>query len=390
MSGRRATRLVTGGRIDRARPLRFSFNGRMLSGYAGDTLASALLANGVDTVARSCKYHRPRGIYSAGVEEPSALLRVQLGAAVLPITRATLQPLVDGLVAQSENCFPSVGFDLGRGLDLLHRFWPAGFYNKTFMWPRWELYEGLIRRAAGLARVPAGTDATAYHRHNLHCEVLVVGGGAAGLAAALAAARAGAEVVVIEQDCEFGGRLLGERGRIEEHPAAVWVDAAVAELARLPHVRLMPRTLVAGYYDHNVLTAHDLADAEHPRGRVERFWRIRARQVVLATGAIEQPLVFAHNDRPGILLAGAVRQYLHRYAVAPGRRLVVASNHDEAYQTACDWRDAGLEVAAIVDARAAAGTVQAVGVVDGVRVDRDLLVGARLLELLGHRRSVGA
>jgi sarcosine oxidase subunit alpha len=343
-------RLPSGGRIDRSRPIGFKFNGRALHGYAGDTLASALLANGVQTVARSFKFHRPRGVLSAGCEEPNALLRVSHGGTVLPITRATLQPLLPGLEASSENCYPGVDFDLGRVLDLTHPLWPAGFYHKTFKWPRWEVYERFVRRAAGLGTVPEGRDPARYFEHNLHCDVLVVGGGAAGIAAALEAGRAGTRVVVLEQEPEFGAALEPDT-TVAGAPAETWLAAALDELARLPAVRLMPRTLAAGYYDHNVLTALDHSSAEHEGGRVERYWKIRAREVVLATGAIEQPLVFGYNDRPGMLLASAVRRYLQRHAVAAGRRVLVATNNDDAWRTAFVLHDAGVAVAGIVDCR---------------------------------------
>jgi sarcosine oxidase subunit alpha len=343
------------GRIDRSRSLSFTFNGRRLSGFAGDTLASALLANGVRVVARGFKFHRPRGILSAGVEEPNALFEVALNGTTIPLVRATLQPLVEGLSATSRNCYPSVDFDLGRVLDRVHRLWPAGFYNKTFKWPSWHAYEGLVRRAAGLGVVPPGADPAAYFHHNLHCDVLVVGGGPAGLAAALAAARDGARVVLLEQDREFGGSLLSERETIDGAPGLRWVESIVRELECIPHVRLLRRTCAAGYYDHNVLTALDHADAERSAGRIERFWRLRAREVVIATGAIEQPLIFAHNDRPGIVLAGAARQYLQRYGVAIGRNVVVVTNNDDAYRTALELHDAGVRIAALVDARAQSG-----------------------------------
>ncbi|HTH06113.1 MAG TPA: FAD-dependent oxidoreductase, partial [Ilumatobacteraceae bacterium] len=303
-------------------------------------------------VARGFKFHRPRGVLSAGVEEPNALVKVTTGGTTIPLVRATLQPLVEGLVATSENCYPSVDFDFGRALDVVHRLWPAGFYNKTFKWPGWHTYERFVRRAAGLGVVPDGNDPAQYFHHNLHCDVLVVGGGPSGLAAALSAARTGLRVALVEQDREFGGGFLFEREEIDSAPAMQWVERALRELADNPRVRLMRRTCVAGYYDHNVLTALDQSDADRPEGRIERFWRIRAREVVLATGAIEQPLVFAHNDRPGILLAGAARQYLNRYGVAVGRTVVVATNNDDAYRTAFDLHDAGVRVAAIVDVRA--------------------------------------
>lgn len=385
MSRSRALRLAQGGRIDRQRSIEFTFNGRRLSGYQGDTLASALLANGIDVVARSFKFHRPRGVLSAGYEEPNALLSVTLRAragessaqTTMPLTRATLQPLVEGMSVASENCFPSVDFDLGRAADLLPALWVAGFYNKTFKWPRWESYEPFVRRAAGLGRLPTGSDPAAYFHHNLHCDVLVVGGGVVGLSAALAASRAGARVVLVEQDLEFGGRLLGEQAQIEGQPALQWIDAAVAQLQRTPGVRLMRGTLVAGYYDHNVLTAIDQSDVHHAGGRIERYWRIRAGEVVLATGAIEQPLVFAHNDRPRIMLAGAVRTYLHRYGVAVGRNVAVATNNDDAWRTAFDLHDAGVRVAALVDARPTAGKEMEEGAVSrGLPVYRSSMIVA--------------
>jgi sarcosine oxidase subunit alpha len=344
-------RLATGGRIDRDRPLRFTCNGRPLIGYDGDTLASALLANGVRIVGRSFKYHRPRGVLSAGIEEPSALFRVGIDGTAVPLVRATMQPLVEGLSARSENGYPSIAFDFGRLIDFTHRLWPAGFYNKTFKWPSWRVYEDLIRRAAGLGSLPSGEDDGGYYHHNLHCDLLVCGAGPAGLNAALAASRSGANVVLIDQDSLLGGRLLAERVQVEGAPAEQWLERTEAELRRASNVRILLSTTVTGYYDHNVLTAHEQSGADSARGRVERFWKLRAREVVLATGAIEQPLLFANNDLPGIMLAGAVRQYVNRYAVLPGRTLVVATNNDDAYRTAFDVHDSGGCVAAIVDAR---------------------------------------
>ena len=348
-------RLPSGGRVDRTRVVTFSFNGRPLQGFAGDTLASALLANGVRVVARSFKYHRARGILSAGAEEPNALVRVAIHGCAIPLVRATLQSLIEGMAVTSENCYPSVNFDFGRVLDFTHRLWPSGFYNKTFMWPSWAAYEPFIRRTAGLGTLPTGQQNASYYHHNIHCDVCVVGGGVVGLAAALAAANVGARVVLAEQDCELGGHLLGHRVQ-PVMPSLRWVEATEEALARLPNVRVMKRTLVAGYYDHNVLGAVDLSHAESSGRHIERFWRIRAREVVLATGAIEQPLVFARNDRPGIMLASAMRTYLNRFAVVAGKNVVVATTHDDAYRTAFDLHDAGVRIAGIVDTRTGAGT----------------------------------
>ncbi len=351
MTARQPLRLASGGQIDRKRPIRFICNGRDLVGYEGDTLASALLANGVKVVGRSFKYHRPRGILSAGVEETNAVFRIDLGVLSVPLVRATLQPLVEGLVATTENAFPSIGFDLGRILDFTHGLWPAGFYNKTFKWPSWHWYEWAIRRSAGSGRLPTGADPTAYFQHNLHCDVLVVGAGPAGLSAALTASRSGARVVLAEQERTLGGSLLWDGGAIDGSPADLWCAAATAELTRAGNVRVLTNTCVAGAFDHNVLMAVDRSDANRPVRPIERLWKIRAQQVVLATGSIEQPLLFGHNDRPGIMLAGAVRRYLTQFAATAGRAVVVATNNDDAYRTAFVLQDAGVAVPAIIDSR---------------------------------------
>lgn len=351
-----AHRLAHGGRIARDRTLGFTFNGRAFTGHPGDTLASALLANGVMLVGRSFKYHRPRGIYSAGSEEPNALVQLGHGARTTPNVPATRIELYEGLAAASVNCWPSVEFDLGVLNDTLSRLLPAGFYYKTFMWPAqlWMTYEYFIRRMAGLGRAPAKPDPDTYDKMNLHCDVLVVGGGPAGLTAALTAARARARVVLADEQPEFGGRLLDERFDIGGTPALDWVAATVAELQGAPEVTLLSRTTAFGYYDHNFVallerrTDHDPLRLPGPR---QRLWRVRAKEVVLATGAIERPLVFADNDRPGVMLAGAARAYVNRFAVRPGRRAVVFTNNDDAYRTALDLHDAGIAVAAVIDVR---------------------------------------
>ena len=357
MTGRR---LAEGGRIDRGRPLRFTFNGRAHTGFAGDTLASALIAEGVRVVGRSFKHHRPRGVFTAGPEEPSAIVQLGEGARTLPNLRATQIELYDGLVAASLHCWPSVEFDVGAINGWFARLMPAGFYYKTFMWPQslWMTYETVIRRAAGMGRAPELPDPDRYEKCHAHCDLLVAGGGPAGLAAALAAGRAGARVILADERNEFGGALLDGRAEIDGAPALDWVAAAVAELHSLPEVRLLARTTVFGYYDHNYLGAVErvtdhlgpiAAPAELPR---QRLWKIRARRVVLAAGAHERPLVFADNDRPGIMLASAARTYVNRYAVRPGSRAVVFTNNDSAYATARDLAGAGVEVAAVVDVRA--------------------------------------
>ena len=349
-------RLAQGGLIDRGRTLRFRFDGRALEGHAGDSLAAALLANGIRLVGRSFKYHRPRGILSAGCEEPNALVRLGEGPRAEPNCRATMVPLQDGLVAQSQNRWPSLALDLMALNGWLSPIFPAGFYYKTFKWPAaaWTgLYEHLIRRAAGLGEAARAPDPDRYDKRHAHCDVLVVGGGPAGLAAALAAGRAGARVILADEQTRLGGRLLAERFAVDGAPAQGWVEATLAELARLPEVSLLPRTTAFGYYDHDLVALVEEASAEdasdhRPR---QRLWTVRAQQVVLATGAIERPLAFADNDRPGVMLAGAVRTYLNRYAVAPGARAVVFTTCDDAYRTALDLQAAGVAVAAVVDAR---------------------------------------
>ena len=382
-------RLPQGGRVDRARTLGFTFNGRSYEGFQGDTLASALLANGVGLVGRSFKYHRPRGIVGSGVEEPNALVQLGTGAQTLPNYVATQVELYDGLEASSVNCWPSVGFDLRAVNGVISRFLPPGFYYKTFMWPRmlWPLYERVLRGAGGLGVAPTGPDTDRYDKMHAHCDVLVVGAGPAGIAAALEAGRAGARVIVVDEQQELGGSLLASRQRIGDQPAAEWLAAALDELGGMPEVRFMPRSTAFGYYDHNFigvlerLTDH-LGPTEGHTPR-QRIWRVRAKQVVLATGAFERPLVFRNNDRPGVMLASAVSTYVDRYGVAPGRRVVVFTNNDSAYKTALDLVDAGVEVRAVVDVRSDAPSELPDMVSDrGVEV----LPGHALVDVRGSKR----
>jgi sarcosine oxidase subunit alpha len=351
-------RVAAGGRIDRSRALRFTFDGKAFEGYAGDTLASALLANGVHMVGRSFKYHRPRGILSAGPEEPNALVTIDRGTGrVTPNLRATQVELYDGLIARSQNRWPSLGFDLGSAAGFFAPLLSAGFYYKSFMWPPsfWKrLYEPAIRRAAGLGRAPVAADPDAYSHQYAHCDVLVIGGGPAGLAAALAASGTGARVTLCDEQAEPGGSLLSQPGTtIDGLIGADWVGAVIAEISG--RVTLLPRTTAFGWYPGGMIgLVQRLTDHLAQPGRVrERLWHVRAERVILAAGAIERPLVFPGNDRPGVMLAGAARTYLHRYGAKVGNRAVVAAADDSAYVAAADLHAAGMTIAAIADARPA-------------------------------------
>ncbi len=352
-------RLNQGGRVDRSRTIRFSFDGRAMTGHPGDTLASALLANGVRVLARSFKVHRPRGIMAAGTEEANAFVAVGVGAALDTNVRATEVELYDGLIARSLNAWPSPRFDLGGVLDRLSRFLPAGFYYKTFMWPDWHLFEGLIRRAAGLGKPSGEADPDRYEHAHAHADVVVAGSGPAGLMAALVAGEAGARVMLVEQEPALGGSLVWQGGEIDGLPAAQWAKKIADTLAAMDNVTVLTRTTLAGYYDHNVLTALERLTDHLPedsrKGPRQRLWKIRAHEVILATGAIERPLVFPDNDRPGVMLASAVQRYLNEYGVAAGRRMVFFVNNDGAYRAAADCIAAGIAVAAIVDVRSAVG-----------------------------------
>ncbi len=342
-------RLPRGGLIDRTRSVSFRFDGRTYGGFAGDTLASALLANGVRVVGRSFKFHRPRGVYSAGLEEPHALVQVGSGVRVVPSERAPLIALYEGLEARSQSGWPSVSFDVLRILDVLAPVFAAGFYNKTFIWPGWHWYEGTIRRLAGLGRSPVEADPDRYEVRNAHCDVLIVGAGVAGLTAALDAARAGRRVLLVEQDGQLGGRAAWRGAAVGAEPADRWIVRTLAELEGLADVTVLRSTRAVGSYDHGVVT---LVESARSGGAVrERYWIVRTAHIVLATGAIEQPLVFCNNDRPGILLAGAAQRYLACHAVVPGRRIVIATNNDSVYTLARELHGAGVPPVAIIDSR---------------------------------------
>lgn len=388
-------RLPSGGRINRSTTLNFTWNGRRYQGYEGDTVASALLANGIDIVGRSFKYSRPRGIVAAGAEEPNAVL--QLGASEatqVPNVRATQQTLYEGLVCSATNGWPSVESDLmGLVGNLGGKVMPPGFYYKTFMYPQsmWPTYEKFIRKAAGLGRAPREKDPDIYDAMNQHCDVMIVGAGPAGLMAALTAGRSGARVILADEQSEPGGHLLASRELIEGKPAADWVAEVVAELATMPEVTLLMRATVNGYHDHNFLTINENRTDYHgdraAAGQVrQRMHRVRAHWVVLATGAQERPLVFSHNDVPGCMIASAISVYINRYGVVPGNQLVLVTTNDSAYQTALDWADAGREVVAVVDTRAATkGELAAAVRRRGIRV----ISGSAVIDVQGKKRVSG-
>ncbi len=349
---------IDGGQIDRSRTFRFTFDGLPYQGHPGDTLASALLANGVRLMGRSFKYHRPRGPISAGSEEPNALVELRTGGRQEPNTRATVAELYEGLTANSQNRWPSLRFDAMGVNDKLSTFFAAGFYYKTFMWPKsfWEkLYEPIIRRAAGLGSVTREEDPDDYDKGFLHCDLLIIGAGPAGLMAALTAGRAGKRVILADEDFRMGGRLNAETFAVGNTQGADWAAATVAELSTMPNVRLMTRTTVVGAFDHGIYSAVERVSDHLPtpaKGKPRQIlWRIYTVRAILAGGATERPIAFENNDRPGIMLAGALRAYANRWGVKVGERVAVFTNNNDGIRTALDLQSKGVDVVAVIDSR---------------------------------------
>ncbi len=372
-------RLASGGRINRNRTVRFRFNGKSYAGYKGDTLASALIANGVSVTARSFKYHRPRGIIGHGVEEPATLVELD-GADASGNNPVTTVQIREGLGARSVNCWPSPEFDLNGINQLFAGLIPAGFYYKTFKWPNWHLFEPSIRKAVGLAAAPAEPPASGhFEARHAHADVLIAGSGPAGLTAALAAGRSGARVFLADEGSEAGGSLLNRNLTVGGEPALQWAAATVAELRDMDNVTHLQNATVWAYREHNLMIVNERVP-ENP-SVIERSWRVRARQVICATGAIERALVFGNNDRPGVMMASSVQAYVNRYAVLPGARAVFFTNNNSAYAAAADLQSAGAEIAAIIDSRKSVPR-EALAQVTGI----DVLEGHVVTTVNGHKR----
>tara|TARA_B100000686_G_scaffold108463_1_gene115598 strand:+ start:957 stop:2402 length:1446 start_codon:yes stop_codon:yes gene_type:complete len=343
-------RLDKAGYINREKKISFTFNGKKYSGYEGDTLASALLANGVHLVGRSFKYHRPRGFIGAGVDEPNAKVQLYKGDKTEPNALATEIELVEGLVAKSQNCWPSVSFDLGAINNLLNKFFPAGFYYKTFMWPKnfwYKIYEPIIRKAAGLGVAPLKPDPDRYEHKFEFCDVLIAGSGPSGLASALAAAKNGAKVILAEDKPRFGGSLLTDEVTIGNKKGKDWADEMILQLKSMPNVIVKNRSQVFGYYDHNMVVMLEKTKdhIENPGKFIPRqkLWYIRAKEVVISTGSIERPLVFGNNDRPGIMLASAAKEYMKVYGVLVGKKPIIFTNNDSGYDCAIEFKKNGID-----------------------------------------------
>ena len=342
-------RLANEGLIDRSKKISFKFNGKKYIGYDGDTLASALIANGIHLVGRSFKYHRPRGFFGAGVDEPYALVQLIRNNETIPNIKATEQELFEGLEAKSVNCWPSVNFDIGGINNFLRIFLPAGFYYKTFMWPKsfwYRIYEPFIRKAAGFGVVTHDHDKERYEHKYEYCDLLVTGSGPSGLASAYSAAKNGAKVILAEDKPRFGGSLLTSEVNIGNQTGKEWADKIITELKEMPNVVVKNRAQVFGYYDHNMLVMSERLTEHLPKSDKfkpkQRLWYIRAKEVVISSGSIERPLVFGNNDTPGILLSSAAKEYMKVYGVLVGKKPLIFTNNDSAYETAIEFKKNGV------------------------------------------------
>ena len=347
---RQSHRLNNIGLINRDKVITFNFNGKSYQGYEGDTLASALLANGVHLVGRSFKYHRPRGFIGAGVDEPNAKLQVTINGHSEPNINATEIELVDGLSATSQNCWPSVEFDIGAINNFLKRFFPAGFYYKTFMWPKsfwYKVYEPFIRKAAGLGVASLEKDKERYEHKFEYCDLLVTGSGPSGLASAYAAAKNGAKVILAEDKPRYGGTLLTDDVSIDNMSGKDWSEKIISELKTMPNVTLKNRSQVFGYYDHNMMVMFErVGDHLSNKSKYtprQRLWYIRAKETILSTGSIERPIVFGNNDTPGVVLSSAAKEYMKVYGVLVGRKPIIFTNNDSAYETAFEFKKNNVE-----------------------------------------------
>ncbi len=372
---------LSGGQIDRTTTLTFKFDNRSYTAHPGDTLASALLANGVRLMGRSFKYHRPRGVLTAGSEEPNAIVELRTGNRQEPNTRATTIEMFDGLEANSQNRWPSLKFDALAINDRFSNFLSAGFYYKTFMWPAafWEkLYEPIIRRAAGLGSLSMQEDPDEYDKGFRHCDLLIIGAGPSGLAAALTAGRAGSDVILADEDFALGGRLNSETFALNDNPADEWVTQTVSELSAMPNVRLMPRTTVIGAFDHGIYGAVERTGdhiATLPSGKPRQIlWRIYSKRALLCAGATERPIAFENNDRPGVMLASAMRTYANRFAATAAQRVAIFTNNDDGHRTAADLHAKGVKIAAVVDVRPDAP----------ISYDYEVLAGAQVVDTKGR------
>jgi len=355
-------RLPSGGKINRNEKISFKFNGKKFFGYKGDTLASALLANGIHLIGRSFKYHRPRGILGSGSEEPNALVQIITDKAKTdPNMRATQIEIYDGFEAKSQNCWPNVRFDVGEINSLFSSILPAGFYYKTFMWPSnlWEKYEYFIRKSAGLGKSPAERDPDVYDHSYYHCDVLIVGSGPAGISAASVAVKTGKKVLLVDERPDFGGDLISsneENIKIAGLPPSQWVNEQFRKLSNYKNIKILNRTTVSSYHNYNYLimlqNLTDHLSEKYKKNKIrQRLWKVRAKKVVLATGSIERPLLFDKNDKPGIMLSSAVKKYINCHAVKCGNQVVIFTNNDSAYETAIDLYNKGVKIEAIIDIR---------------------------------------